>query len=101
MTPETVLRNKLTKYLRSLKAEGEPIWWVKLHGGPMQRAGVPDFLIVYRGVPLFVELKAPGNKPTKLQTHTLIELAKAGAWTVVASGLAEVVEMIARIKTLP
>ncbi len=42
------------------------------------RAGVPDRIICGRGRVLFLELKRPGNTPTKLQTHEINELRKAG-----------------------
>ena len=48
------------------------------------RRGVPDRIFIYKGVVLFLELKAPGEKPTKLQMHEMQELDKQGAtvtWT--------------------
>jgi hypothetical protein len=40
--------------------------------------GVPDRIILYRGRALFLELKRPGKKPTKLQERELGELRAAG-----------------------
>ena len=40
--------------------------------------GVPDRIILYRGRALFLELKRPGKKPTKLQERELEELRAAG-----------------------
>lgn len=48
------------------------------------RRGVPDRIFIYKGVVLFLELKAPGGKPTKLQMHEMRELGGQGAnvmWT--------------------
>ena len=48
------------------------------------RRGVPDRLIVGRGQTMFLELKAPGKKPTALQFRELGLLRKEGmliAWT--------------------
>jgi len=41
--------------------------------------GVPDRVLIYRGAVAFVELKAPGNKPTKLQAAIHRRLREAGA----------------------
>ena len=41
--------------------------------------GVPDRVIIGHGLTLFVELKAPGEKPRKLQVHTFEEMRKHGA----------------------
>lgn len=46
------------------------------------RRGVPDRILVYRGSVFFVELKAPGQKPTAQQLHVHGLLAKAGALVV-------------------
>jgi len=45
----------------------------KLHG-----RGFPDLLIVTEYASFFIEAKAPGNKPTKLQRVKLKEIKKAG-----------------------
>ena len=37
--------------------------------------GVPDRVIIGHGLTVFVELKAPGEKPRKLQVHTFDEMA--------------------------
>lgn len=40
--------------------------------------GAPDRIICGRGRVLFLELKRPGNVPTKLQIHEMTELRHAG-----------------------
>lgn len=42
------------------------------------RRGVPDRLLLYRGRVMFLELKAEGKKPTKLQERELSVLRAAG-----------------------
>lgn len=42
------------------------------------RRGVPDRIILYRGRVMFLELKAPGCKPTKLQEREMSLLGEAG-----------------------
>lgn len=46
--------------------------------------GVPDRIFIHQGRVLFLELKRPGNVPTKLQEHVMAEMCEAGAnclWT--------------------
>ena len=48
------------------------------------RRGVPDRIFIRGGVVLFLELKAPGEKPTKLQMREMWALRLRGAnvmWT--------------------
>ncbi len=52
---------------------------VKTWGGPYQRPGLPDVLVVANGRAVFLELKRPGSRPTELQEATMEELELAGA----------------------
>lgn len=51
-------------------------WIVK--GNPTLGAGVPDLLACYRGRFLGLEVKQPGQKPTRLQLHVLGRIEAAG-----------------------
>lgn len=58
--------------------------WCKAHGyytrkfsSPAHR-GVPDRIVAKNGKVLFIEFKAPGEKPTKLQYREMDELMKQG-----------------------
>lgn len=42
-------------------------------------SGVPDRIIVYNSLTIFVELKAPGQKPRPLQIRMIEKLKKSGA----------------------
>lgn len=57
-------------------------------------AGWPDSEIVWEGRIYFLELKMPGNKPTKLQAERHEELRRAGAKVAVATSLSELVGTI-------
>lgn len=62
------------------KANG---WWTRKFSSPANR-GVPDRIFIKDGDVWFVEFKAPGNEPTKLQWHEIHKLQDAGAqvcWT--------------------
>src|SRR3990172_5805834 len=78
-TPEGKLTDRVVKYLKGLQARGEPLWFYKVHGGPYQKAGVPDLCIVYYGRAVFLEIKTLGKKLSPLQEHTCNQLQKAGA----------------------
>lgn len=78
MTPEAKLTKQITEYLDWLRSFGEQIWWMKIHGGPMQRAGVPDTLVVIHGVPLFLEIKVGDSEPSKLQLEIMRRIEAAG-----------------------
>jgi Holliday junction resolvase len=53
-------------------------WYTRKFSSPSNR-GVPDRIFVKDGNVVFIEFKAPGNKPTRLQEHEIKELAKHGA----------------------
>ena len=89
MTPEGRLTRQIGSYLKSRKNAGEPISFVKLHGGPMQLAGLPDWLVILRGRPILIEVKAPDGVVSKLQEVRMNELRKAGAVVAVARTLDE------------
>lgn len=87
---ESALVKKLMARLRSAG------WWcVKMHGGPYQRAGLPDIWAVKAGRLLCIEAKRPGERATKLQEHTLAELSAAGAITAVVSSMDELENTLA------
>ena len=40
--------------------------------------GVPDRIFLYRGIAFFIEFKAPGKKPSKLQRFEMDRIESAG-----------------------
>lgn len=72
--PETLFVEKLKD---RLEAEGG--WWVKIHGGPFQAAGIPDIIGCYKGRFVGIEAKMPGNRPSGIQRLVLDRLTEAGA----------------------
>jgi Holliday junction resolvase len=73
-----------SKVLES-QVEAGLVRYAKKHGiytrkftSPSQR-GVPDRIFIYEGVVLFMEIKRPGEEPTKLQHHELLQLQNVGA----------------------
>jgi len=73
---ESALEAKIVKYCRE-----NGILTYKF-SSPSQR-GVPDRVMMKDGKVLFLEVKAPGKEPTKLQIHEIEKIRKSGvvaAW---------------------
>jgi hypothetical protein len=90
MTPEGAVTAAIVKFLKAMRKSGAPIFYVKLHGGPMQRAGMPDLLVFYGGRTFGIEIKRPGKDATLLQHFILGEMARAGVNTAVVSSVDDV-----------
>lgn len=87
---ESTIVNSILRWLRKqpgVKAE-------KTHGGMYGRAGKPDISGCVNGRRFEIEVKRPGNKPTKLQLKELREWEEAGAITGVAYSLEDVKELL-------
>lgn len=98
MTPEAKVIKSLSTYVRKLRAAGEPIKMVKLHGSQFSKAGTPDLHITYRGRSIWVEAKRDDGKATKLQEHELDQWGKAGAIVGVVRTVEELQELLARVE---
>jgi len=84
-----------TAIRRWLKNNG---WFVrKWHQGSYAGAGMPDLLAIKNGVVLFLEIKRPGGKLTKLQERTIRELSEHGANVFVVYSLKEVKAIVERV----
>jgi hypothetical protein len=73
MKPETKIVAKIMAELKKIGGVA-----TKLHGGPMQVAGLPDILWVFGGRAIFFEVKQPGQVPTKLQFAKMQEMEQRG-----------------------
>lgn len=65
------------------------------------RRGVPDRIVIGNGKVVFVELKAPGEKPTKQQEHVhgLLRAQGQEVWVIDSlEGVDELIERLARGK---
>ena len=80
-------------------------WCMKLVGSVNTMRGVPDVLVLVKvphqqwAVPLFIELKQPGKKPTRLQLKRHDELRKAGACVIVATTLDYVRDVVGDLQS--
>lgn len=110
MPLESAITRSILRYLKQF--EPDVFAW-KIHGGPMQKAGMPDICVIYNLLGLwyqsnmtgkwhvhrantaatgFFEVKQPGKKPTKLQRAIAKKLEAAGAWVATVTSLDEVKE---------
>lgn len=78
--------------LKEWKKRG--VWCYKVHGGPMQMAGVPDICGVYDGLSVWCETKVGKNKTSKIQDQKIKEIRAAGGAVVVAYSLEEAIALI-------
>lgn len=81
--PETKIVDKCITLLK----KHYPGFYFKSHGGPYQRAGLPDIIGVHRGRFIGVEIKCPGKEDTltDLQKKTLDRISRAGGVALMAT----------------
>jgi hypothetical protein len=77
--PESLIVNKVIKYIESMKLQGHRVKVRKRHGGPYGTSGEPDIEACIDGKCVQIEMKVPGNKPTILQLRRMSEWSDAGA----------------------
>lgn len=71
MAKESALERKIIRYAKSTG-------WIALKFTSPGKRGVPDRLFFRNGSVVFLEIKAPGRKPTVLQDWVIRELRGAG-----------------------
>ncbi len=100
MPLESAIRRRILLYLRSR----QDCFFCGIAGGPMQRSGLPDILICYKGRTIWFEVKNEKGRTTVLQTATLRELAANGCICAVVRSVENaqnVFELIEAGKVLP
>lgn len=83
--PENLLTAAI---VRRLKVRGA--WSYKVHADGYSPSGVPDLLVCYRGRFVALEVKIPPNTLTKIQEHTIKQIALAGGFAAEARTVEEV-----------
>jgi Holliday junction resolvase-like predicted endonuclease len=82
-----ILESKIQKSIRdALEARG----WLVTKLIRCSEAGWPDLMAIRSGIVVFIEVKRPGCKPTKLQEHRMNQLRRKGAWCFTLSDAAQV-----------
>ena len=81
---------RLTARIRNwLKAQGGVAY--NIHGGDnYQELGIPDILACFHGRFVGIEVKMPGERPSKAQLYQLNKIRMAGGIGLVAYSLEEV-----------
>ena len=97
MTPEGKLTKAVKDLLYNWKQAGVPLWYFKVWGNVMQRAGIPDIVACVCGRFVAIELKAGRNKPTKLQELTMKLIRQAGGIAAPCWSVEEVTALLAPI----
>lgn len=93
MAGQTITESSLVaRIVAALKKRGA--WVVKLHGGPLQQAGLPDLLVLHLGQVTFLEVKTPKGIVSPLQEHTLTRIQAHGGTAVVVRTLDEAIVMV-------
>ena len=88
---ESALQRKIQKYLKD-NLPNAVVW--KNHGNKYSVIGLPDIMCVYEEKIICIEVKMPGNTPTKLQEITLKKLKEAGAITGIAYSIEDVQKIL-------
>lgn len=75
------------KFISQLKKHSPGLWYTKIHGHPMQKSGIPDYLLCVHGKFLALEFKIDRGSIliTPLQQYELEKIFKAGGVAVVIS----------------
>jgi hypothetical protein len=69
-----------------------PNW--KIHGSASQSAGLPDIIGVFKGRFFGIEVKRPGEVPSKIQAHKLKTISDAGGIAGVATSAEEALALL-------
>lgn len=90
--PETKIVKKCLAFLK----EKYPGFYFKTHGGPYQRAGLPDIIGVHEGRFIGVEIKCPGKEGelTDLQAKVLDRIRRAGGIAFMATSPQQVDQLL-------
>ena len=82
---ESAIQKKISDYLTALPE----CWTCKVMAA--NKRGVPDILAVISGRFVAIEVKRPGNKPSKLQLAQLRRIQAAGGVAMVAESVDDVI----------
>jgi len=80
--------------MKELRSHG--FWTQKIHGNPYQAAGLPDILAIKAGRAYWIEVKRPGQRPTRVQRKRLADLFQVGCVVGVATSVDEALEIVSQ-----
>ena len=88
---ETVVAKYLIHRVYELDGEIRKVTWTN-------RAGAPDYVIMYRGITAWVEAKSTNKKPSHHQCREHERLRTQGQWVIVLDSKASVDQFISVLK---
>lgn len=88
--PERVVTDRIMRILRAM----DGVWCFKAHGGPFQRAGVPDIIGCIDERFFAIEVKARSGKTTALQELTIQHIIAAGGLAGVATSVEQALDIL-------
>lgn len=96
MGAETEFAHKVDKVLKSTPE----LWYLNVYGNAVQRAGVPDRIICYKGKFIGLELKKPDGKgrESKRQEIEGFKIKSSGGTYAVISSLDELHDTLSKIR---
>ncbi len=88
---EREIRDKISK---AIKRKYPTSKLYKIHGSPYQERGIPDLVGCINGRFVALEVKRPGEKPTKYQENQLQAIGTAGGVTGVVTSELEALKLV-------
>lgn len=93
---ERTIVKRIFKELKENRSSGG--FWFKVHGSPLQIAGVPDIIGCYRGRFVAFEVKrSEVHKPTQLQIYQINRIRRAGGVALPIHSVEEAIAILDRI----
>ena len=93
MTPEGKIAAAIRGRIKAMGGQVRKCSWEA-------RAGAPDLLIMIRGSHFWIECKAPGEKPRRVQNREIAIMRQAGGCSVYVCDSAESFEFILKMRGL-
>lgn len=90
MQPEA----RITKKIREFLSAHPRSFFFKIHGSAAMMAGLPDLIGCLEGKFVGVEVKQPGQKPSKIQNLVHGRIRAAGGVVIVATSLDDVQHLV-------
>jgi len=93
MLTEAKITRQTKKFLELTEREFKPhFWFYKV--SDKYTSGLPDYHGLAFGVPFYIELKATGKKPRKLQRYIILRIKNAGGKVLATDDFEEVKKFI-------
>lgn len=95
MGVETSFAREVDKYLKSIP----DLWFLNVYGNAVQRAGVPDRIVCYKGKFIGIELKRPDGKGVESNRQKIegIKIKRANGIYAIADSLDDVRKILSDI----